>query len=149
MAGRVYAERIRIDRQGYDRRGRYWGVGDPLYLVSDDDSDRFIRAPSAPAAKTQFRLLEQSYTATWPRWRGNPLSRNTLLLGGLGALVLGGIGYAIYKNSQASQAALSSQAQAQLAANQGSVVGVNNQANQLLQQGTQIGNQPTPIVDSA
>lgn len=52
-AGRLYAERIRIDRGGYDRSGRYWGTGAPLYRVSDADGelDVYVRAPSAKTAK--------------------------------------------------------------------------------------------------
>jgi hypothetical protein len=54
---RVVAEKISINRSGYDRTGRYWGVGSPLYRVSMRDSDgdeqafAFVRASNAKQAK--------------------------------------------------------------------------------------------------
>ena len=53
---RLRAERVRINRQGYDSRGKYWGVGTPLYLVygaSPEHSNlsTHVRAPSAKEAK--------------------------------------------------------------------------------------------------
>ena len=54
------AERVHIDRQGYDRRGQYWGIGAPLYRVTDDEGylDEHVRAPDAPTAKR--RAVEQA-----------------------------------------------------------------------------------------
>lgn len=54
------AERIHVDRQGYDRGGRYWGVGAPLYRVTDDEGylDEYTRAPDAPTAKR--RAVQQA-----------------------------------------------------------------------------------------
>lgn len=47
--------RIRINQGGYDDRGRYWGVGAPLYFAEDDDGNhRALRAVSRAAAKAQF-----------------------------------------------------------------------------------------------
>jgi hypothetical protein len=69
LTGKLYAEHVRIDRQGYDSSGRYWGVGGKLYRVSSTDEipigpphpmtgqprmemiDSYIRAPSAKEAK--------------------------------------------------------------------------------------------------
>ena len=59
---KLYVERVRLDRQGYDPRGKYWGaVGrgvDPLYRVSnahgsydEPDVDEYVRAPSGAEAK--------------------------------------------------------------------------------------------------
>jgi hypothetical protein len=59
LTGKLYAERVRLDRQGYDSHGRYWGVGQKLYRVSNSDTtndpyiDKFVRAPSADTAKTE------------------------------------------------------------------------------------------------
>lgn len=52
---KLSAERVRINRQGYDSRGRYWGVGEPLYRVSsaDGDIDMHVRAASAKSAKAK------------------------------------------------------------------------------------------------
>ena len=54
---KLYVERIRLNQGGYDRRGRYWGTGAPLYRVSSDDGeiDKHVRAPDARAAR---RLIE-------------------------------------------------------------------------------------------
>ncbi|MGH2998994.1 MAG: hypothetical protein ACRDNM_06820 [Gaiellaceae bacterium] len=53
-AGRMYAERVRLSR-GYDSTGRYWGVGTPLYRVSDagGEIDAYVRAPNANEAKSR------------------------------------------------------------------------------------------------
>lgn len=53
---KLYAEHIRLDQGGYDRRGRYWGHHKKLYLVSEADGDAFqyVRASSAKEAKTLF-----------------------------------------------------------------------------------------------
>jgi hypothetical protein len=52
---RYPVERIRLDRGGYDRTGRYWGLGAPLYRVWDNEEERFycqeVRAPNARAAR--------------------------------------------------------------------------------------------------
>jgi hypothetical protein len=34
---KLSVERVRLDRGGYDSRGRYWGVGTPLYRVTSDE----------------------------------------------------------------------------------------------------------------
>ena len=49
----VHVELIRIDRQGYDRHGRYWGVGERLYHIYDDDEvfDTHVRASDSKEAK--------------------------------------------------------------------------------------------------
>lgn len=53
-------ERIRINRQGYDSSGRYWGVGAPLFSAYDGDTfgdiytDTF-RAADRDAAKAHVR----------------------------------------------------------------------------------------------
>lgn len=56
--GRMYAQRVRLDRGGYDPDGRYWGVGAPLYYVTDEGGEfyEYVRAPDAKEAK--FRVLE-------------------------------------------------------------------------------------------
>lgn len=44
--GRVYLRRHLVNRQGYDRGGTYWGVGEPLYYIlaegESDESGRFF-----------------------------------------------------------------------------------------------------------
>lgn len=37
--GRVYVQRVRLNPQGYTygRHGEYWGVGEPLYCITDYD----------------------------------------------------------------------------------------------------------------
>lgn len=49
---KIYVEHVRINSQGYDRSGRYWGVGEKLYRVYNDIGfDRYIRAPNAKNAR--------------------------------------------------------------------------------------------------
>lgn len=59
---KLYVERIRLNRGGYDRRGRYYGVGQPLYHVTGENTgtehtsrrlviDELVRAPDARAAR--------------------------------------------------------------------------------------------------
>ena len=62
---RYTVERIPVDRQGYDRRGRYWGVGERLWHITDNENERdaIVRAPSAAAARTKA-----INTASWS-WR--------------------------------------------------------------------------------
>ncbi len=57
---RISVERVHINRQGYDRRGMYWGVGDPLWYsgsvaeAGGNQSDNFVRARSHKAARDIF-----------------------------------------------------------------------------------------------
>lgn len=56
-AGHLYAEHVRLNRGGYDSRGKYWGVGPKLYRVGDADGvlDEYVRAPSAKVARERAR----------------------------------------------------------------------------------------------
>jgi len=58
--GKLTIERIRLDRQGYTRGGKYFGTGAPLFDVYDEDYDVFfqIRARDRDAAK---RLVRSGY----------------------------------------------------------------------------------------
>lgn len=43
---RVHLERIRINQQGYDSGGVYWGTGKPLFVAwgwDDTDGESFVR----------------------------------------------------------------------------------------------------------
>jgi hypothetical protein len=53
----IYLERVPLNRGGYDRRGRYWGVGAPLYRYYDDVGaiDGYVRAHSREEAKAKAR----------------------------------------------------------------------------------------------
>lgn len=62
---RFYLERIRLDSQGYDRHGRYWGVGRPLFQY--DDGGQLIgevRADDRRHAKELVRRRLSSYPFT-------------------------------------------------------------------------------------
>ena len=53
------AERVHLNRGGYDRQGRYWGVGERLYYVyrwDDPDKSEYLRASSAKAARARSRF---------------------------------------------------------------------------------------------
>lgn len=68
---RLYAERIAINRQGYDRRGKYWGVGLPLYRVTTGDGflDIHVRAENAKKAK---EVAARTYRPATGTVRRNP-----------------------------------------------------------------------------
>lgn len=49
--------RVRIDSQGYDDGGAYWGIGKPLFCATDGENYRmFTRADSRLCAVAEFRL---------------------------------------------------------------------------------------------
>lgn len=53
---RISLVRIRINSGGYDAGGAYWGLGAPLWYVSDCDGNGwFFRATSRDAAKIIIR----------------------------------------------------------------------------------------------
>lgn len=56
-AFKIYIERVRLDRGGYDSRGQYWGVGEPLYRYGDDSGaiDGYVRAHDRKDAKERIR----------------------------------------------------------------------------------------------
>lgn len=47
----------RINRQGYDSNGKYYGVGDPLYVAEEKDGDHHteFRAKTKAEAQTKLR----------------------------------------------------------------------------------------------
>jgi hypothetical protein len=51
----LVVQRVHVNRQGYDSRGKYWGVGQKLYLVEDSDFTAFthVRAKDAKEARTK------------------------------------------------------------------------------------------------
>jgi hypothetical protein len=60
LKAKLFAEHIRINKQGYDSSGRYWGVGQKLYRVYDDHGfDQYIRASDAKAARHKVSDLER------------------------------------------------------------------------------------------
>jgi len=58
-SGKLYLERIRLNRGGYTSRGQYFGVGQPLYRVTDEEGsiDHHIRARDRADAKTVVREM--------------------------------------------------------------------------------------------
>ncbi len=55
LAKRFETTRLHLNSGGYDRRGRYWGSGEPLFSVYDrqDGHETVVRAPDAKAARAQ------------------------------------------------------------------------------------------------
>lgn len=53
----IHLDRVRLDRQGYDRRGRYWGTGAPLFEYYSDSYDvqGSLRAADRAGAKAKLR----------------------------------------------------------------------------------------------
>ena len=57
VARSVRVFRVRIDSQGYDDGGAYWGIGKPLFCATDGENYRmFTRADSRLCAIAEFRL---------------------------------------------------------------------------------------------
>ena len=57
VARSVRVFRVRIDSQGYDDGGAYWGTGKPLFCATDGQNYRmFARADSRLCAVAEFRL---------------------------------------------------------------------------------------------
>ena len=121
--GRIEFQRVPL-RGDYDRDGKYWGQGAPVYVWYDEESQReySTRAYSRAEAKAHFEkvrrhLVEYGGHGWWGQ--KNPLfngSSDAVILG-LGVALLGAVGVAIYqyKQAQAAQALTSAyQTQAQL-----------------------------------
>lgn len=53
---KISVRRHRIDRQGYDKDGRYFGTGAPLFRAVSDDmgQEAFQRAPDNKTAKDRI-----------------------------------------------------------------------------------------------
>lgn len=54
---KFYLERVRINSQGYDSSGAYWGTGEPLYWAHDYPATHecFVRGATRAAAKEAVR----------------------------------------------------------------------------------------------
>lgn len=52
---RYVVERVSLNRGGYDRHGRYWGIGERLYRVDDEETgkSKHVRAESAKSARAK------------------------------------------------------------------------------------------------
>jgi len=64
MTTKLEIRHVRLDRQGYTKRGEYYGVGEKLYCTSDfslSNRDACVRAPSAKAARPALVKLAKDY----------------------------------------------------------------------------------------
>ena len=72
---RIYLQRVRLDSGGYDRRGRYFGVGVPLYKWSTEfegkDRDGHVRGKSRAEAMSEVRRELVRYSK-WPHSSQGP-----------------------------------------------------------------------------
>lgn len=55
----VRLERVRINAQGYDSGGAYWGTGRPLYMAHGPGYRRFVRAVDREDAAVSLKLTTQ------------------------------------------------------------------------------------------
>jgi len=57
----VYLSRVKIDSDGYDPGGAYWGIGTPLYCAHSDGCDycQYVRAHSREDAAVQLGLSDR------------------------------------------------------------------------------------------
>lgn len=61
---KIDIQRIRLDAQGYDNNGAYYGAGDPVFLVTlPDGESQAIRAKTRAAARVQVDALLAKRTA--------------------------------------------------------------------------------------
>jgi hypothetical protein len=67
---KLHAERVKLNRQGYTKDGRYFGVGEKVWRVTDDAGilDEHVRAPTQKEAKAKltqraFELLARAHSA--------------------------------------------------------------------------------------
>lgn len=58
---------LKIDSQGYDPGGAYWGISLlPLYQARDERAGViYLRAPDRAAAKSQLELMAGGYLRFW------------------------------------------------------------------------------------
>lgn len=54
-SGRLFLREMRIDHQGYDKNGTYFGVGKPLYWCANDEGtvDFMLRASDRSTAREE------------------------------------------------------------------------------------------------
>lgn len=57
MTDKATLQRVRINSQGYDTCGAYWGIGQPLYWtdLGEPGEGTFFRASNREAAKAKLR----------------------------------------------------------------------------------------------
>ena len=61
--------RVRINQQGYDDGGAYWGIGEPLFCAIDGDGNRqFIRAASRFLAAVKLDIPASALKSGIPGW---------------------------------------------------------------------------------
>jgi hypothetical protein len=55
--GKLLVHRVKLDRGGYDSRGKYYGVGSPLFEVEADNTGEciYLRAPDRTIAYEMLR----------------------------------------------------------------------------------------------
>lgn len=56
---KLEASRVKLNRDGYDDMGSYWGVGEPLWWVTTEDGSQSwnLRASTAHGAIARARVL--------------------------------------------------------------------------------------------
>jgi hypothetical protein len=61
---RFYVQRLKINRQGYDSQGVYWGAGLPVYLVTPEAGGETLavraRTVGQARAKAELELRRSS-----------------------------------------------------------------------------------------
>ena len=58
----LFVEKVKIDSQGYDIGGAYWGVGRSLYVVYTADYD-FTLYIDCKNKKEALRIVREQYVA--------------------------------------------------------------------------------------
>ena len=81
---KIQLRKIRLDRQGYDQRGRYYGTGMPLYQAYSDETEKsveFCARDQEHAKETLkkefFKIHETSYEGPF----GEKITKKTVFKG--------------------------------------------------------------------
>ena len=56
---KLWVTPIRLNSQGYDSHGRYYGTGAPLYNITDDSGLLDVTTRSSGAAGAKIKVLER------------------------------------------------------------------------------------------
>lgn len=63
---RYTVERVRLNQGGYDRRGRYFGTGERLFVVTDEETGKTMHVRASDAASARASALRSP--GTWGGW---------------------------------------------------------------------------------
>ena len=66
MSARFAVDRLRLDDQGYDHTGLYWGPGAPVWRFAQADTDPLDEAQEGFVRAATMREAKQEVRRTFP-----------------------------------------------------------------------------------